>query len=127
LLRQRADRQVDDVDLIPLTVGDHPVDAGNDIADVAGAVRAKHFHAHQLRARRDAAAAGFHGSRSRPDADDMPAAPPLCRAGPFRVDHVQARANLTAQLRDDGDAGVEDGDADIAAGYGSAETGPYAF
>ena len=41
LQHRRAERQVDDVDLMPLAVGDHPLDAGTAVADVARAVGAE--------------------------------------------------------------------------------------
>ena len=70
-----AERQVDDADVVAARLRDHPVDAGDDVARVADAVRAEDADVDQLHAGRDAARIERWSRRSRGSADPamMPA------------------------------------------------------
>ena len=110
-----AERQVDDADVVARAVGDHPVDAGDDVARVAGAIRAEHAHVDQLHAGRDAA--GIQAGRRVCSCPAM--IPATCVPWPYAsasdgspVTKLTFATTLSCQRRVRRDARVDDRDAD---------------
>ena len=79
-----AERQVDDADVVAAAVGDRPVDAGDDVARQADAVRPEHPDVDQLGAGRDAAGVEVRHVRRRAadDARDVRAVAEQVRRAP---------------------------------------------
>ena len=116
-----TEREVDDAHAVPARVGDRPVDAGDDVARIAGAVAAEHAHVDEMHPRRASARERRRHARGRrrasaDDAGDVRAVPERIARDVRLVPHeVDPRDDAPAERRVVGDARVDDGDADAAA------------
>ena len=116
-----SERQVDDAHVVAARVGDRPVDAGDDVARIAGAVAAEHAHVDEVHARRAPARERRRHARgcrraSADDARDVRAVPEgIARDVRLVRDEVDPRDDAPGERRMVGDARVDDRDADAAA------------